>query len=201
MGESGDDEASVPNYEKYRSAVEALERTHEEELRLHENLTQKAIDVVKVDLLSLSLLATGISLAPAEFSLSLLPVASVVSFVYAIWAAVQVFDPTSYPRGIDSEGGVQIDRHIQDDVDAEGYYRRLLYSYISATEEFDDRYDAEREYFTRSVWFTYAGVLFVTVSALNVAYLNLPVWGEVPQLICVVVLVTWGSDIPSEVEP
>lgn len=195
-----EDDVAVPDYQKYRTAVAELEKTHKEELKLHENLTQKAIDVVKVDLLSLSLLATGISVAPAGFSFSLLLVASVVSFVYAIWAAVQVFDPTNYPRGIDSRGGIQIDRQIRDGIDAEGYYRRLLYSYVSATEEFDEKFDTERTYFTYAVWSTYAGVLFLLVSALNVVYLDLAVWAEIPPLICVVVLVTWGSNIPPEVE-
>ena len=200
MDDSGGGGGSVPTHQKYKTAAEALERTHKEELKLHENLTQKAIDIVKVDLLSVSLLATGLSFAPSQVPFSLLLVASAISFLYAIWAAIQVFDPTSYPRGIDSRGGIQIDKQIQDNIGAEGYYRRLLYSYVSATEEFDERFETERRYFVRAIWSTYAGVLFATASALNVVYLKFPVWGEVPGLIVVVVLVTWGSDIPSEVK-
>lgn len=198
-GASGDGE-SVPTHQKYKTAAEALERTHEKELETLENLTQKAVDVVKVDLLSLSLLATGLSFAPAGLSFSLLLVASVLSFLYAIWAAVQVFDPTRYERGIGSEGGVEIDRQIQRGVSPERYYRQILYSYVDATEGFSDRFKNERKYFRYSVCATYAGVLFLIASTLSLVYLESPLWAEVPLLFAVVVLVTWGSNIPPEVE-
>jgi hypothetical protein len=200
MDDSGGGGGSVPTHQKYKTAAEALERTHEKELEALENLTQKAIDVVKVDLLSLSLLATGLSFAPGGFSLSLLLVASVLSFLYAIWTAVHVFDPTRYERGIGSQGGVQIDRRIQAGTNAEQYYRQILYSYVRATEGFSDRFKSERKYFRRSVWSTYAGVLFLTASALNLVYLTSPLWAEVALLTVVVMLVTWGSNIPAEAE-
>jgi hypothetical protein len=80
MDDSGGGGGSVPTHQKYKTAAEALERTHKEELKLHENLTQKAIDILKVGLLSVSLLATGLSFAPSQVPFSLLLVASAISF-------------------------------------------------------------------------------------------------------------------------
>lgn len=196
-GQSSNDEHL--DREKYQNISEQLEKTHQKELSAHESLTQKAIDLVKVNLLSLSIIATGLSTTKKEVEFSLLLLGGVVSFLYAMWASVHVFDPTRYPRGIDYEGGIQMDKQISQGLSGQEYYREILYSYINATEDFDDKFYFERRYFTKSVWSTLVGITLLVFSALNIFYLKFPVWVEYPFLFVVPILGVWGRAKSSEV--
>lgn len=185
------DDNRVTEHEMYQNISTELETTHQKQLTAHESLTQKAIDVVKVNPLSLSLVATGLSVSDVEFSLLL--VAGIFPLVYAVWASAHVFDPTEYSRGVSGRGGKEMDQKIQDGVSATEYGRTILYTYAAAIDDFQSKFRYERTYFTRSVWATFCGVVLLVAAAVNIVYLELPLWIDWPVVVCIGIVSVWGN--------
>lgn len=189
---------SANGYELYSSVAEEIEKTHQKQLAAHESLTEKAVDLVKLNLLSVSLVATGLSIS--EFSFSWLLVGGLLSSIYAVWASAQVFEPTRYPRGISAKGGSKMDQKIRDGTATTEYARTILYSYIAAVDDFRDKFEYERNYFTRSVWATFAGVSSIVVAVVEIVSLSFPIWVDYPALLLVAVVAAWGNDKSSQRE-
>jgi hypothetical protein len=182
----------------YRHMSEQLAKTHQNVLAAHEDITQKAIDLMKIDLLALSLVATGLSAYAVR--LSLLLVGVIVSFLYSMWACIFVFDPTRYPRGISYKGGIEADERLKNGTDEQTHYRNILYSYIDATEGLDEKFYTEKAYFSNAVWSTFVGILFLFVSVVDALYVSLPTFIEIPVVLAVPLVGFWGRDKSTDTE-
>jgi len=192
MSSSSDNLDEVQKSNLYDKSTEELQNTLDNILSSHHEINQRAIDLVKINILSLSVIATGISFAGLDFSLTL--IAGFVSFLYSIWSCVRVYHPREYNRGIGKKGAISMDNMISSESTEEEFYRNLLYAYTDAIQDAKDAYKKEKSYFLNGLWASIAAILFLSAAGtLNI--LGVTSFGiEYPLLFAIPVFVLWGKD-------
>jgi len=176
----------------YREAAQELQNTLENILTSHEQVNQRAIDLAKIDLLSASVIVTGISINGIGFSFVL--VGGFLAFLYAIWCCAQVYQPREFNRGFGRDGGINIDRGIQSGITPEKHYRKVLYSYIESVKIAKEQAKIEKELFQKGLWSSVAAILFFAVAGVAHAIEGFPWELNFVCLFIIPIVTRWGKD-------
>lgn len=177
--------------EVFRSTNTGLRETIQNQLAAHRDINQRAIDLVKIDLLGASIVVSVVSLLDVQ---GLVPysVASVAAFLYSIWASVRVFRPRHVSRGLGATETNRIRRIAGDSLPPDAHHEQLAVSYRDAVLHNSTAYLVEARLFGRADWSSVAAVLFAAVAAValqfpvprfvvGVVYVAVPVaclWGK-----------------------
>lgn len=178
--------------DQYRQASNEVKSFLENVLESHEQLNHRAIDLVKIDILALSVIVTALTWF--DFRIDFLVVGGSVAFMYSAWAASYVYRPRNFKRGIGRDGGVQIDKAIKNSPSNTEFYRRILYSYIDAAEESREAYEKEKEKFDMALWASIVAILFFIFSFAFMELSGLDIWFETPLLIILPLIGLWGKE-------
>ncbi|MBC9986406.1 hypothetical protein E4P24_08455 [Haloferax sp. AS1] len=173
-------------------STDELRNTLENILDSHHEISQRAIDLVKINILSLSVIVTGVSFAGLNVSLTL--AAGFVSFLYSIWSCIQVYHPREFNRGIGRKGGIDMDKAISNGISSSEFYRKVLYSYTDAIQKAEDAHEHEKSCFQNGLWASIAAILFFSVAGMIHISGGISFELEYPLLIVIPVLVLWGKD-------
>lgn len=165
--------------EIFRSSNHGLRETLQNQLAAHRNINQRAIDLVKIDLLAASIAVSAISLSGVSDGVPYL-VASVVSFLYSIWASVRVFRPRQFSRGIGPDEAARIQSAAEEEMPPDAHHEQLTMAYRDAVAKNSDAYLTEMGLFGNAVWASVAAVLFAGIGAVTV-HVRIPV-ATVPVL-------------------
>lgn len=150
--------------EVFRSSNAGLRDTLSNQLAAHRSVNQRAVDLVKIDLLAASVTASGISLAGSPEAIPYL-VASTLGFLYAIVSSVRVFRPRHFSRGL---GPTEVDRirqAVEDGMTPDVHYDQLMVTYRNAVASNSREFLTEASLFGNAVWASVAGVLFAATAA------------------------------------
>ncbi len=182
--------------ELYESASDQVRDTTSKQLDAHHQVTQRAIDLVKINLLMLSAVFAGVSLGETSIPLTL--VAGIIALLYSIWCCVIVFSPTLFERGIGREGAIQIDKEIQKGKSKHEVYREQLYTYAKITRNFTEKFSDEKGRFSNALWATLTAMFFLAAGSvlINLGLIYFPL--ELFLLVILPVLALWGKDKQSE---
>ncbi|WP_336358425.1 hypothetical protein [Haloarcula sp. CGMCC 1.6347] len=183
---------NVRESDLYAKSTEELQSTLDKILESHHEISQRAIDLVKINILSLSVIVTGVSFAGLNISLTLL--SGFISFLYSIWSCVQVYHPREFKRGIGKKGGISMDKMISSGSTENEFYRNLLYAYTDAIQKAEDAHEHEKSCFQNGLWASIAAILFFSVAGLIQISGGVPPEFEYPLLIIIPVVVFWGKD-------
>lgn len=182
----------IQDSELYDKSTEELQYTLNNILDSHHEISQRAIDLVKINILSLSVIVTGVSLAGLNLSLTLL--AGFVSFLYSIWSCVQVYHPREFKRGIGRKGGISMDKMISNGASGDKFHRKILYSYTDAIQKAEYAHEHEKSCFQNGLWASIAAILFFSLAGVIHVSGGILYAFEFPLLIIIPVLVLWGKD-------
>lgn len=184
------------NSELYIEANSELNDTLDNILEAHDNLNQRAIDLVKIDILSLGVIATGVSISKIQLSFTL--VAGLIAFGYSIWSATKVYHPRKFYRGIGENGAKRMDDLILDGASETEFRREVLFAYKGAIRDASKNYRTERENFLNGLWASIAAIMFFMI-AVGFQIIQPPYSSvEIPFLIIVPMFVLWGKELPEE---
>lgn len=178
--------------EVYRSTNRGLRATIQNQLASHRNISQRAIDLVKIDLLGASIAISVVSLSNVPVVIPFLA-ASVVAFLYSIWTSVRVFRPRHVSRGLGVSETWRIREIAENGVPPDAHHEQLTVTYREAVLHNSTAFVREAQLFGRAVWSSVAAVLFAAVAA---AVIHVPVPGFVTPFVYVSVpaVCTWGKE-------
>lgn len=178
--------------EIYRSSNQGLRETLQNQLAAHRNLNERAIDLVKIDLLAASVIVSGVTISGSSAVLPYLA-ASTTSFLYAIWASVRVFRPRGFSRGLGPEDVKRIEGDVSDGMPPDVHHEQMMLSYRDAVSDTSGEYLNEVELFGNATWASVAGVMFAVVTA-GASLLKPPTVVAIPAYVIVPVLCFWGKE-------
>lgn len=176
----------------YRSSYEELRKTMESQRKAYERINRLAVDLAKIDLLTVSAVLAGVSFSGLSLSLPL--VAGLLTFVYAMWCCVRVYEPRSFTRGIGADAVERIDKSVRDGKEVEEHYRQLMFSYREAISRVDAAHSSVKTVFRNALWASATSIVlfsFVTIRRLLPSY---PISVDAVALVAVVILVRWAKD-------
>lgn len=178
--------------EIFRSSNRALQETLQNQLSAHRNLNERAIDMVKIDLLAASVIVSGVTVSGASAVIPYMA-ASTLSFLYSIWASVRVFRPRHFSRGLGPEEIDRITKEANEKMPPEIHHEQMMLTYRDAVADNSVEYLDESILFGKAIWASVAGVLFALVTAIA-SLLPLPV-GVAPAVYVIVPgICLWGKE-------
>jgi len=180
----------------YDDTVAELRNTLEHFLSSHDQLSQRAIDLAKIDLLSASVIVTGVSISGINFTLVL--IGGFLSFLYSIWACAQVYKPRRFERGFGRNAAISIDKNIKSGVSPEDHYRKVLYSYVESVQEAQRQHEIEKEKFQDALWASVTAILFFAATGVGHAAGGLPFQVDLFALVSIPIVAMWGRYNSSE---
>lgn len=157
--------------EIYRSSYEELQKTMENQRKAYARINQLAVDLAKIDLLTVSAILAGVSFS--GLSLSLPFVAGLLTFAYAMWCCVHVYEPRLFPAGIGTGVVEEIDETVQNGKTVEEHYRQLMFTYSEAISHLDTVYSSVICTFRNALWASVTAIvlfMFVAVRRLLPSY-------------------------------
>ncbi|WP_135824367.1 hypothetical protein [Halorussus ruber] len=164
----------------------------ENQREAYARINQLAVDLAKIDLLTVSAVLAGISLS--KLSLSLPLVAGLVTFGYALWCCVRVYEPRSFTHGIGAEAVEEIDESARSGRNAEEHYRHLMFSYRRAILRLSTAYGAVRKTFRNALWASITALVFFGYVAVRQLLPSYPFQFDVVLLVVVSVVALWRRD-------
>jgi hypothetical protein len=170
----------------YGSTYEELRNTLQERLRAHRELNRRAIDLAKIDLLSVSVLVSGITFSGELRDVLLYFTAGVLALLYSLWHCVHVYRLRHFARGLAGEPADEVEAGVVSGISVATHYENLVESYRRAVVSFRDTY--------------YEEVIFVA-AAVRVVLPSYPPALDVPVLFAVPVVAFWGRDKYESDEP
>lgn len=100
-------------------------------------------------------------------SISLLLVAGLLTFVYALWCCVRIYEPRSFAHGIGANAVEEIDDAVQAEREVEEHYRQLTFSYSRAISRFATAYSAVKAIFCNALWASVTAIVFFSFVAIR----------------------------------
>lgn len=173
--------------EIYRSSCEELQKTMENQRKAYARINQLAVDLAKIDLLTVSAVLAGVSFSGLSLSMPL--VAGLLTFAYAMWCCVHVYEPRLFPSGIGTGVVEEIDETVQNGKTVEEHYRQLMFTYGEAISHLDTVYSSVIHTFRNALWASVTAIvlfIFVAVRRLLPSY---PFAFDVAVLVTVSVVV------------
>lgn len=180
--------------EMYEDVADELRFTLQNVLDGHEHLNKRAIDLVKIDLLSVSVIVAGISISDIQISLVLL--AGFVAFLYSIWACARVYEPRNFKRGFGKEAAMNMHQDIQSYISEIDRSQKVVAGYADSVSKARDQYDIEKDLFDRGLWSSVAAILFFAFAAGDHLSGGFPLGFEAALLIIVPIIALWGRHKP-----
>lgn len=175
----------------YRSSYEELRQTMENQREAYERINQLAVDLAKIDLLTVSAVLAGVSLSGLSLSLPL--IAGLLTFVYALWCCIRVYEPRSFPRGIGADAVTEIDEFAKDGRRTEEHYRQLMFAYGEAISHVSASYSSVRTKFRRALWASIAAIILFNLVAVRRLLPTYPASFDVLLVSTVSVVVLWAK--------
>lgn len=175
-----------------RSSYEELRETMENQQKAYIRINQLAVDLAKIDLLTVSAVLAGVSLS--GLSPSLLLLAGLLTFVYALWCCTRVYEPRSFTHGIGSSAVEDIDESVLEGKEVEEHYRQLRFSYRNAIRQLAVAYSSVRAMFRRALWASLTAIIFFSLVVTRRLLPPYPAKFDVAVVAVVVVVVLWGKD-------
>jgi len=139
--------------EEFRATLQSLIESHHE-------LNQRAVDLAKVNVLSVSLVASGITVVgvPDYF---LLFVFGFLSMIVSMGYCIHVYRPRDMNLGLGPPDALDnIEDAVEDDIGEAEYYRQLCKDLEKAINMTDMNYKKEVRSFRVGLWATVGGILF-----------------------------------------
>lgn len=178
--------------EIYRSSYEELRKTMDNLRKAYARMNQLAVDLAKIDLLTVSAVLAGVSLSGLTLSLPL--VAGLVSFGYAMWCCVRIYEPRSFARGIGADAAVQIDEAVRKGRDVEEHYRELMFSYRKAILHLTATHSSMRAVFRNGLWASLTAIVFFIFVVIRTLLPSYPPTLDAIVLVVVPAVTHWGKD-------
>lgn len=178
--------------EIYRSSSEELRKTMESQQRAYERVNQLAVDLAKIDLLTVSAVLAGVSFSRLPLSLPL--VAGLATFAYALWCCTRVYEPRSFTRGLSADIVEEIDKGVREGKRVENHYRQLMFSYGEAISRVDTAHSSVKAVFRNALWASVTAIVLFSFVALRQLLPPYPLSLDVVVLVLVSVTVLWGKD-------
>lgn len=176
--------------EIYRSSSEELRQTMENQREAYERINQLAVDLAKIDLLTVSAVLAGVSVSAISLSLPL--VAGVLTFVYALWCCTRIYQPRSFPRGLSADAVTEIDELARNGRSAEEHYRQLMFSYGEAISHVSDGYSSVKTQFRHALWASIASIILFALVAIRELLSSYPLSLDAVLVSTVSVVVLWA---------
>ena len=182
--------------ELYQNLSSGLESTIDNQLDAHQKLNQRAVDLGKINLLSASVVVAGASVS--NIQPSLLAIATILTFCYALWSCFRVYHPTRLDRGINIEALREAEEMARNKKSKKEINRRIAYTYGEVIQEFNDEYRIEKDRFVTALWSSVTALMFLsTVIVIEIAEVyNISL--QVLALFVVPMVGIWGRDMYSD---
>lgn len=164
----------------------------ENQRKAYARMNQIAVDLAKIDLLTVSAVLAGVSLSGLSLSLPL--VAGLVAFIYALWCCIRIYEPKSFPRGIGGEVVEEIDEAVRDGRELDEHYRRLMFSYRDAITYLATAHSAVRTTFRNALWASVTAIVFFSFVVVRQLLPPYPYWFDVIVLVAVSGVVRQGKN-------
>lgn len=169
----------------YESTCTQLSRTLQNLLDSHHELNQRAIDLAKINLLSISVVVSGVAFV-SGLREALVPIsAGVLALLYSLWCCVDVYRPRRFARGIGSDAVDEVRDAVSDGASVGQHYDNLMGSYGAAIAAFQSTYDDEVESYRNALWSSVASILFLVAAVVR---LTLPYFGPVLDALALLVI-------------
>jgi len=178
--------------EIYRSVAEGLRRTMENQQRAYARINQLAVDLAKIDLLTVSAVLAGVSLSALSLSLPLL--AGLTALLYALWCCTRIYEPRSFAHGIGADTVKEIDQAVRSGRDVEHHYRQLMFSYSEAISHLSATHSSLKETFRSALWASVSAISFFSFVMIRRLLPSYPPSVDVVGLVGVVAMVYWGKN-------
>lgn len=178
--------------EIYRSSYEELRRTMESQRRAYARMNQLAVDLAKIDLLTVSATIAGISVSGLTFSLPLL--AGLMALAYALWCCVRVYEPKLFPYGIGVDAVEEIDETVRNGKSVEEHYRRLMFSYGEAISHLTTAHSSMIDVLRNALWASVTAIILFGFVVIRRLFPSYPPSLDVVVLITVSVVTFWGKN-------
>jgi len=178
--------------EIYQSVAEELRQTLENQQRAYARINQLAVDLAKIDLLTVSAVLAGVSLSALSLSLPL--VAGLGTFVYALWCCTRIYEPRSFAHGIGADGVEEIDKAVRDGREVEDHYRQLMFSYSEAIAHLSTTHSSMKDTFRSALWASVTAISFFSFVLVRRLLPSYPLAVDVVVLVGVVLTVYWEKD-------
>lgn len=164
----------------------------ENQQRAYERINQLAVDLAKIDLLTVSAVLAGVSVS--ALSLSLLLVAGLGTFVYALWCCIRVYELRSFTRGIGADAVEEIDESVRDGKGVEEHYRELMFTYSNAISNLGTAYSSVRTTFRNALWASVTAIALFSFVAVRRLLPSYPLTFDAVVLVVVSLVVLRGKD-------
>jgi hypothetical protein len=145
----------------YESVADQVEMTFTTQLDLFKNVSSKAVDLIRLDLVIVGAIVSGFAFL-SQLSLNVYLAVSLVSFLAALWFCIQAYSTTTGNFGV-----VVTLAHIEDPSDVETHYRRLITIYNEMREENTAILTRKNQQFLRGLWSSFVGIFFFVCSLLR----------------------------------
>lgn len=184
--------------EIYRSAASEYRFTIDNQLEAHRRIKKWTVDVVKIDLLAIGAILAGISFK--DFDITILFVTTVLTFLYALWAAAKVVHPSSLIRGVDHDFHSEVNEAVEEnDMKSWEHYRNLSQTYSECVKAYPENHYENKKNYLNSLWASICGIIFITAYVFTVAVdFTVPLSVELSFLIVIPIIALWGRDISGE---
>lgn len=176
----------------YGSTYEELQVTFQRQLDAHQQLHQRAIDLAKVDLISISLIVSGVSLVelalPATYT-----VAGIVAFAYAIWCCLQSCRPRPYSRGVSGNVARELQGAVDAGIGVDDHFVGLMKAYQNAIATAEKRIEKERGHFRNGLWASIATAGYFGVATASSVLPSYPLVFDLATIGMITIAAKWGK--------
>lgn len=182
--------------ELFRSAYSEYENTYERQLETQASLNEKAIEVIKADLLVGSIGASIITFSPSNLSIPYFIVGA-ITLLTSIWYCTRVYSPTgTYNIGTSETAFEQ----MKESEDIESHFKNLAKSYRDNVADFDKEYQTETKHFERGLWFAIATVFLFIIGAgstvlQSVVGMDYPLTADLVAILAVGIILMYGKEV------
>lgn len=164
----------------------------ENQRKAYERVNQLAVDLAKIDLLTVSAVLAGASFSGLTLSLPL--VAGLLTFVYALWCCVRIYEPQSFACGIGGGAVEEIDEAVREGTEVEEHYRQLMFSYYEAVSRLDAAHSSVKATFRNALWASVTAIVFFSFVVVRRLLPPYPLPFDVFVLVAVSVIVLRGKN-------
>lgn len=174
------------------STCQELSKTIENQLTAYHEINQRAVDLAKIDLLTVSVVVTGVSLSKLAVSLPLL--GGLLSFLYALWSCLRIYEPRTFARGLGAESVSEIDARVESGLTVEEHYRTVMETYKMAIRLFIESHRDAKSTFRTALWSSMTAITFFAVVVVRRYLPDYPHSYDVFWLFLIPVAMLWGKD-------
>lgn len=175
----------------YRSTSEELKNTLENQIEAYRELNQRAADLVKINLIGLSVVFTGISIG--RFPINIPTVSGFLSLSYGVWSCFRIYTPTPIHRGLGPDDINNIDDMAIEEPDKANHFRRLMFGFKDSVGDLDKTLEDQSNKMRNAIWATILSILFFIVAIIKNIFSSYPSGADLVWIIVLPILVLWAK--------